>query len=306
VAVKIFPLLFIAGAILSGCATMRSAGLQPVERYLPAHAKSYFSVSLSHNRLLATSLGTALGIDAAAVKQLIERSESIAGSVDPHPDGPAITLVARGRYPRAFLRNQLTENERFAEQSLPGIRTADGQFWVDRQSGFNLLLPDRNTLVATNAPPSLPRAAGSRRAEIEALFSRAEVVLKVDQPGAQVLSGISGAAARLPIESVTLYLSTVPGAGVTGEPAGSKELWGRFELATERDAKAFNVLSRLLFVSLITESGADAPSAMKRIRVVRNGTTIRFSGIFLEESDVVRLLLQFSDGIGRGRDGTGQ
>lgn len=284
-----------AVVLLAGCRTAPPPMERDLVAYLPADQGAWFFVNdaVTGEALLEALLPE--GISADQLSQVVDRTDLVVGAMG-RLGADGINLVASGRYPRRIIERNLRRDGRWIENRLERGSAAT-RFFEDESTGYQIaVLRSGPVLVSQGAirdrleqaaeveagrPPIADSAIAARLAALEQAAERRQLTIFVPAPGRDALTRLGGAAMRIPIQAMTVYVDRAEGV---------LELSGVIALETEQDARAFHVLFRLLFLATVRDAGLNMQRLAAQLESERVSTDIRFSGVALDPDELRQLV----------------
>ncbi|TVQ96499.1 MAG: hypothetical protein EA403_16190 [Spirochaetaceae bacterium] len=292
-----------AVVLLAGCRTAPA----PIERdlvaYLPADQGAWFFVNdaLTGEAVLGALLPESISAD--QLSQVVDRTDLVVASMGRLGDG-GVNLVASGRYPRRIVERNLRRDGRWTEHVLERGAPA-ARYFEDPSTGYQIaVLRSGPVLISQGAirerleqagaveagrPTAADAAVAARLAAFEQAADRRELTIFVPSPGRDSLARLGGAAIRVPIQAMTVFVDRTN---------GSLELSGVIALETDQDARAFHVLFRLLFLATVRDAGLNMQRLAAELETARVESEIQFAGVVLDPDELRQLVQRVTENMG--------
>ncbi len=285
-------LILVPALLFSACATPpepeRSSELTEL---LPAGQTLYLGIRVAQAETLLESAVVAAGVESRRLDNLLDRTEQIVASYGRNADGePRMFLVGSGRYTPRRTAVLMRLSRRWSRES--GERNGERHhYWMDRESGIQVSFPNTETMLIASEDivggmVSRDKATDRFLAppEIVEQFDLGEVSLFMPDPKQWLGTRIGALPFELPI--VDLRLELTRSVADRPEDAVERDVVGDIRLRSERDARAFTVVFRLLAAQIAREVGVEQPDLFERLSIDRRDETVRFSGVRLSEQRV--------------------
>lgn len=227
---------------------------------------------------------------------LVERTETLYAGIEMNPlEPPRLNAVALGRYPKSAVTGGLGRDPRWVRTKY----TVD--WWSNLDTGMELSIPKPGLIlvsqgrVAGMIDASL-RGPGQDRLirEIEEEFKVSDLVAYMPDPAAIL-------AEKLPIDPKKFPLRAM---WFTAMRLGSEfRIYGVFATTEEKSARKLAAVAKLLIVGWMRSNGLlDITSLRENLDVTADGEYVRISGLFLDDEEMLRLILGLAGGGGAVRE----
>lgn len=284
-------LLFLA---VAGCATVPRVTVPSgpaLADLLPPDSFAYASLRVSRNVGLISGVLRKSGLAKSIPVSFVDKTQYLCSAVERGPDGKTIyALAAQGSYPIGIVSWKLDWSRAWRRVGMPV------SWWEDSRTGTQIALPSRNLLLTSNgALPEVLNRLGGRPAQtldpsIRSVFAQSDLAIYIPKiSGTVPLIGMD--ASRFPVNSFYFSLNAV------GSSADTYRGYGVFTMKSDRDARLFSVVFKLLIASA---AGGGAirgfPLPLEGVQLSVDGATIRLGGITIGRQELVDLLSQIITG----------
>mgnify|MGYP006294148821 CR=1 FL=1 len=260
---------------------------------LPADADVIMKADVSRTGPLAESL---LALFLSGEEQarnrniLVERTESLYAGIEMNPlKPPRLNAVALGRYPKSAVTGGLKRDPRWVRTKY----TVD--WWSNLDTGMELSIPEPGLILVsqgsiTGMIDASLNGPGKDRLirEIEEEFKVSDLVAYIPEPGAIL-------AEKLPIDPKKFPLRSMWFTALRIEE--EFRIYGTFAVSDEKNARKLAAVAKLLIVGWIRSNGLlDITSLRENLEVSADGGYVRISGLFLDDEEMLRLILGLTSG----------
>ncbi len=285
---------------------------------MPSNALVYASLKVSRNRQLVGEVLKASGVSSSVPTSVVDKTTSLLAAVHYGSDNkPVVSLVAQGSYPVGLMSWRLNWSRDWQKHTAP-IR-----WWQDKQTGTQIALPTNNLVLFSTGelPQMLQKLQGvptdPLNPTVQQAFASADLAIYFPTVS-DSLPMLGMDAKRFPVNSFYFAINAEQAAGgdasanAAGSGASSSggaaesganaaapmyQGIGVFNMKSERDARLFSVVFKLLIAS--SENGSAIggfPIPLSGAQLSVNGSTINLSGITVSERDLSSLLAKVIDG----------
>lgn len=291
---------------VSSCATVPKTAVptgSALAALLPGDSALYASIKVAQNRALISSVLAGSGIEKSIPPSISDQTSLLMASVQISSDGkPLVSMVASGSFPVGMIGWKLNWSRDW-QRNGSSIR-----WWQDKKNGVQIAAPNRNlVLVSTGELPSMLKnyAAAPENPlspTVRQAFDSSDLSIYVPKL-TDSLPFLGMDTKRFPIDSfyfaITAERSSLGNGQAGNEAASSQTTAGTpqyhgfavFRMKSERDARLFSVVFKLLIAS--SESGSAIggfPIPLKGAQLTVDSSTIRLSGISVSEKDLSDLI----------------
>ncbi len=279
--------------LFSGCATLPEWTAGQWISVLPEGCAVYFSIGFSPAaRQIARSVLVSLGESSSDSTALVERMDRVYGAVEIASDGTSrLHVVVEGRFPSVLMALSMGADARWQRKQ------SSREYWVSQTGPLQVCLPQSSiALVSTSdvVPmirnyDSLPGAADQDIPEIVARdMQSSELVVYFPDFGEGPLAEAAGLA--LPLRHIWIKAD---------RNELRYDLQGFFELESEKNARSFDRVLRVLLVYLLRQGQVENWSAkLKDLDLRQSGTLFSVSGLGLSSEELTRILVKLTSAEG--------
>jgi hypothetical protein len=288
---------------LSACATVpkvASTSGSSLSALFPSDELVYASVKVSRNRQLVTEVIGRSGLASSIPSSIFDRTKVLYVAVRYSADNkPVFSMVAEGDYPIGLMAWKLNWNRTWRNNKAPF------RWWQDTRTGAQIAMPTRNlVLFSTGDLPVMLRNYLGRRMDplnptVRRVFELSDLAIYFPTLNGNVpVLGMD--VKRFPIDSfyfaVTSDVSKTGAnksvAATTSEASrGGYYGYAVFRMKSDRDARLFSVVFRLLIASSATGGAiGEFPIPLKGAQLAIEGSTIRLVGIWASTKNLADLL----------------
>jgi len=283
-----FVTAIVALAALAGCATRGAPVPTFPESLLLTDYTTWFAADVAGNRELVHAILTQLDSELAGVA---DRTTRIVGGARVLPGSPAeFSAVATGDFPRRGVELALRRDESF-ERLTTQIAGRRAVYFNQTDAELQLALPAHDLLYASTGRviemlQPRPPAELAMEPQVYRALRRVgtetgpDALVVFHDPGRGALEAIGVDPGALPLESISLTVTSVP-------ETGGLELGGALGLRSERDAALFGRVGRLFVIVFVRALGLEAENLRESVRVESRGAQVVFSGIPLGRDELV-------------------
>lgn len=274
---------------------------------MPSNALVYASLKVSRNRRLVGEVLKAGGVSSSVPASVVDKTTSLLAAVRYGSNNkPVVSLVAQGSYPVALMAWRLNWSRNWRKETSP-IR-----WWQDKQTGSQIALPSKKLVLFSNGElPQMLRKYGGTMTDplnptVQQAFASADLAIYFPTVS-DGLPMLGMDVSRFPVNSFYFAISAEqpPGGGANAAGPKSRSVapepmyqgFGVFNMKSERDARLFSVVFKLLIAS--SENGSAIggfPIPLSGARLSVNGSTINLTGITVSEKDLSSLLAKVIGG----------
>ena len=281
---------------------------------MPSNALVYASLKVSRNRQLVAEVLKAGGVSSSVPSSVVEKTSSLLAAVHYGSDNkPVVSLVAQGSYPIGLMAWRLNWSRDWQKERSPM------RWWQDKKTGSQIALPSKNlVLFSTGELPEMLRKYQGPMTDplnptVQQAFASADLAIYFPTVS-DSLPVLGMDAKRFPVNSFYFAISAEqpapagggsapeasgPATSSSGAPAAEPmyQGFGVFNMKSERDARLFSVVFKLLIAS--SESGSAIggfPIPLSGAQLSVNGSTINLSGITVSEKDLSSLIAKVIGG----------
>ncbi|HUX22630.1 MAG TPA: hypothetical protein VMW69_15440, partial [Spirochaetia bacterium] len=272
---------------------------------LPASSLVYASIKVADNRQLISTVlkGSGFGKDIPA--SISDRTRLLLAAVQTSADGkPVVSMVASGDFPAGMIGWKLNWSGAWKRNTSP-IR-----WWQEKKQGLQIAVPNRSlVLFSTGGLPAMLKnytepTEDPLNPTVQAAFDSSDLAIYFPTVS-DSLPILGMDARRFPVDSFYFSISTdrpataggpsqasSPGSAA-GPAASGPDYHGFavFSMKSERDARLFSVVFKLLIASSQNGSSIGGfPIPLKGAQLAVDGSTIRLTGISLSEKDLAELV----------------
>lgn len=296
-AVRLLSLLL--GAVLflaiTSCATVPRSSVPSgpaLAGLLPSDSFAYASLRVSRNVGLLSGVLQKSGLAKSIPISFVDRTQYLCTAVQRDPGGKNVySLVAQGRYPIGLASWRLDWSRTWRRRTAGPVG-----WWEDPGTGTQVALPARNLLLSSNgALPEILRGLTEEpqsplNPSIRSVFAQSDLAIYVPRINGTVpLIGMN--ANRFPVNSFYFSLNAV------GPSAETYRGYGLFAMKSDRDARLFSVVFKLLIASATAGSDIGGfPLPLGGAQLSVDGATIRVDGIRIGRQELVDLISRIISG----------
>ncbi len=290
--------------LLGACATVGKLSVPSgpdLTALFPENSFAYASIKVSQNAGLVADILKQSGLSSSIPSSVLIRTNRMYASAQ-YDSGKKSTfaLVGEGEYPTGLIGWRLSWSRDWKRSDKP-IR-----WWQDRKTGTQIALPTKNLVMVSNGQlPAMLRNLGSGRvATLNPTIRQALETsdLAIYFPNVTDNLPVLGMEAnRFPVQ--TFYFSINADGGGAPDSASTPSTgyhgYAVFKMKSERDARLFSVVFKLLIAS--SEHGSAIkgfPIPLKGAQLSVDGDTIRLDGITVGEADLSELVSKVIGGNG--------
>jgi len=268
------------GAFTAASAVTQLVGLLPPDAYL------YGSINVERERALADELVQRTGFSGDMPKSALSRTKLLvfAAEQPPSANPPAaeptrFSLVASGNYPAGLLAFRLDTNSSW---KVVGHHPTQ---WQNSASGLELAVPSRELILLSNGGISglVARYTSPSPSGLDGWKSADGSAMSVYVPeAAPLLARLGPEAERVPV--TRMYFEATPAAD-----SSDYTIIANLTMLSERDARLFSVVFRLLIAGTVT-TGNVLPLSLAGAQLAVNGSTITLTKVRMGRAQLVGLL----------------
>ncbi len=281
-------LVLVAGACATPPEPERGAELTA---FLPEGQTLYLGLRVAAAEALLDQVVASAGVESRRLESLLDQTDQIVASYGRSVTGePQMFFVGSGRYGprRAGLFMRLSRRWSRESAEIDGERY---EYWQDRESGLQVSFPNATTMLAATenlAGGMVPRDRARDRflapPEIIEQFDTGELSFFMPSPTRWLEDQVGALPFELPILDVRMAFDR-------GEnDDGERDIVGDVRLRSERDARAFTVVFRLMAMTVASEIGFDRPDLLEQLSIERHEDVVRFSGLQISDDRMGRMI----------------
>ena len=277
--------LALAVLALGACATPPEADRgEELTGYLPAGQTLYLGVRVPHAEALLDAVVTNAGVESRQLENLLGQTEQIVASYGRRGDGaPQMYFAGSGRYSPRRAGLFMRFSPRWSRERVE-ISGEDYRYWQDRETGLQVSFPNSSTLLAATEDIGAGLVPKDRAFDrflappaVVEQFDVTDVSFFMPDPVQWLYDRIGVLPFELPILDLRVVMDRIE------EQEGERGMVGDVRFASERDARAFTVVFRLMAATIAREVGVEQPDLLERLTIERREDTVRFSGIHLSD-----------------------
>jgi hypothetical protein len=284
----------IAAFLLFSCASAPEfiSEERPVH-FLPASSQVLGKINaVSNEALFGEIIGVFLGGEntpgeAAELRKALGRTENVYFAYNRTKAGMKadFSIIIQGRFPKGITESLIKKEEGWEKQS------SDPVWYKNALTGLEFAVPEKGLIFFSTGllEEMLLRFVSRRPADIayEALkeFEVSDIVLYVGDPASGLLEGLPVDTGKFPLESIWFALFT---------SGFEYRLSGVFLLTDEKKAQAMAMLSKILMIGWFRQNKLGTMEELKeQLSIAAAGASVRISGVYLDDAEVLRLLFSF-------------
>jgi hypothetical protein len=285
----------VLAALLFGSCATAPEGVGPGEwvDLLPEGTDVIVKAEVSRTGPLAESLLALFlpGDEQAKNRNILaERTETIYAGIEMNPLGPPrLNAVALGRYPKSAVRGGLKRDPRWVRTKY----TVD--WWSNLDTGMELSIPEPGLILVsrggiTGMIDASLKGPGEDRLirEVEEELEVSDLLAYIPDPGAIL-------AEKLPLDPKKFPLRSMWFTALRIE--GEFRIYGVFATSDEKIARKLSAVAKLLIVGWMRTNGLlDIASLRENLKVGADGPYVRISGLYLDDEEMLRLILGLTSG----------
>jgi hypothetical protein len=225
--------------------------------------------------------------EAADLQKALGRTENVFFAYNRTQPGMKadFSIIIQGRFPKGITESIIKKEEGWEKQSSAPA------WYKNARTGLEFAVPEKGLIFFSTGllEEMLLRFASRRPAGIayEALkeFEVSDIVLYIGDPASGLLEGLPVDTGKFPLKSMWFTLFT---------SGFEYRLSGVFVLTDGKKAEAMAMLSKILMIGWFRQNKLGTMEELKeQLSIAAVGASVRISGMYLDDAEVLRLLFSF-------------
>jgi len=220
------------------------------------------------------------------VKYILSKTDKIYGTMDISGNSqPVLSIVTLGSYPASLINLRLSFSKYWEKKKYKKV------YFVNKGNKLEVAFPGNSVILISQKAIEV-----MLENYIEPPFFKMPDPVKNDLKSSDLLIYFPAVPEGTALKDrLTKIRTAVNEIWIAGNRKGDDyELSGAFIVSTDKQAKVFAALFRLIITAWLREEKVkDIGKVLKSITVAVEGSTVRVSGFEIPEKDIVPLLMQF-------------